>query len=519
MANRDIAAARAYHNATKHSYSSVRASGHRLDWDNRPLPFKVYPHLEAIRLPQEFPPLRLPALEAIARLEAERATAIPDLSGLAQLLYLSAGITRRRRYPGGEIYFRAASHTGAMYAIELYAVCGDLPGLPAGVYHFGPGDFALRRLRAGDWRDVLAQASGGEAATAHAPVVIVSTGTYWRNAWKYQSRTYRHFGWDNGTLLANLLAAATASDWPARVVLGFADEPVNALLGLDTEREVALSLVPVGYLEAPAPEITASLPPIAHETVPLSKREVDYPAMREMHAATVLRTGAQAAAWRAAPAPQAITAPPQAGTASSGAAHPLAPPDEVPAPHDGIHQVILRRGSTRSFATRPISLAQLSTVLRAATQGVPADFLDPPHALLNDVYLIAHAVEGLPSGAYVLQRDTWVLQPLKAGAFRAEAGYLGLEQQLPADASVAIYYLADLEAICERFGNRGYRAVQLEAGILGGKVYLAAYAQHLGATGLTFYDDDVIDFFAPHAAGKSAIFHMAVGRSAQRTAD
>ena len=41
----------------------------------------------------------------------------------------------------------------------------------------------------------------------------------------------------------------------------------------------------------------------------------------------------------------------------------------------------------------------------------------------------------------------------------------------------------------------------------------------LGATGLTFYDDDVIDFFAPHAAGKSAIFHMAVGRSAQRTAN
>jgi len=39
----------------------------------------------------------------------------------------------------------------------------------------------------------------------------------------------------------------------------------------------------------------------------------------------------------------------------------------------------------------------------------------------------------------------------------------------------------------QRFGNRGYRAVQLEAGILGGKLYLAAYAQRLGATGLTFF--------------------------------
>jgi ABC-type uncharacterized transport system YnjBCD ATPase subunit len=69
-----------------------------------------------------------------------------------------------------------------------------------------------------------------------------------------------------------------------------------------------------------------------------------------------------------------------------------------------------------------------------------------------------------------------------------------------------------------RLGNRGYRAVQLEAGITGGKLYLAAYAQRLGATGLTFYDDDVTSFFSPHGAGKSAIFLVAVGHSAKRHA-
>ena len=93
--------------------------------------------------------------------------------------------------------------------------------------------------------------------------------------------------------------------------------------------------------------------------------------------------------------------------------------------------------------------------------------------------------------------------------------YLGLEQELPGDASVAVFYLADLRPILERFGNRGYRAAQLEAGILGGKLYLASYAQRLGATGLTFFDEDVTNFFSPHAAGKSAIFLTAVGRSAR----
>jgi len=89
---------------------------------------------------------------------------------------------------------------------------------------------------------------------------------------------------------------------------------------------------------------------------------------------------------------------------------------------------------------------------------------------------------------------------------------------LPADAAVDIFFLADLRPIFERFGNRGYRAVQLEAGVLGGKIYIAAYAQRLGATGLTFYDDEVTRFFSPHAEGKSAIFLVAVGKSAKRSA-
>jgi SagB-type dehydrogenase family enzyme len=135
---------------------------------------------------------------------------------------------------------------------------------------------------------------------------------------------------------------------------------------------------------------------------------------------------------------------------------------------------------------------------------------------LNQLYLIVHAVEGLESGAYVFHRDRGLLECLKQGNFRAQAGHLGLDQELAADAAVDIFFLADLRPILQRFGNRGYRAVQLEAGILGGKMYLAAYAQRLGATGLTFYDDEVIRFFSPHAEGKSAIFLLAVGKSVKQ---
>src|SRR6266446_1191511 len=506
--NRNPEAAWTYHDGTKHSYTSIHTNPHFMDWSNQPLPFKIYPTLEPMRLPGELRQTGVAALSAIAESVPAHTNASPDLEAVAQLLYLSAGITRKRSYPGGEIYFRAAACTGALYEVELYLVCGCLANLDAGVYHFAPAEFGLRRLRAGDYRRVLLEATGGEPAIAHAPLTIVCTCTYWRNAWKYQARTYRHFGWDNGTLLANLLAVAAALGMSAKVVCGFVDATVNNLLDVDTQREVAFSLVALGHVSALPPPTTAGISPLGLETVPLSRTEVDYPLMRDMHAASALDSSDEVASWRSR---TRIANPPP----PNGIVVQLQPLSDAEIPRDPIEQVILRRGSSRKFLQTPISLAQLSTMLDRTTRGIPADFLDPMGSQLNHLYLIVNAVEGLDSGAYVFHRDRGLLESLKQGNFRDQAGYLGLEQQLPADAAVDFFFLADLRPIFERFGNRGYRAVQLEAGILGGKLYLAAYAQPLGATGLTFYDDDVTRFISPHAESKSAICPIAVGKSAK----
>ena len=506
--NRTLEAASSYHDATKHSYASIRSNPHFLDWDNQPSPFKVYTALEPLPLPREVRQTGVAALSAIAESIRAQANAVPDLEALAQVLYLTAGITRHRKYPGGEIHFRAAACTGALYEVELYAVCGHLAGLEAGVYHFSPAEFALRRLRAGDYRGVLSESTGGEPAIIHAPLTIICTCTYWRNAWKYQARTYRHFGWDNGTLLANLLAVATVLGLPAKVICGFVDADVNRLLDVDSEREVAFSLVALGHASDLPQQSLLKISALHLETAPLSRGEIVYPAMREIHAASSLHSAEEVEMWRGN-TPLTELPPP------TGPIVQLHPFSDAEMPRDPIEQVILRRGSARKFAHLPIGLAQLSTMLDRATRGIPADFLDPPGTHLNDLYLIVNAVEGLDPGAYVFHRDRRVLECLKLGNFRAEAGHLGLDQQLPADSAVDIFFLADLQLILQRFGNRGYRAVQLEAGILSGKLYLAAYAQRLGATGLTFYDDDVIRFFSPHAQTKSVIMLVAIGKSAK----
>jgi SagB-type dehydrogenase family enzyme len=509
MGNQDTDAAWKYHNATKHSYASVRTNPHALDWQNKPLPFKIYPTLEVIRLPRDVRQTRVSALSAVSTtcVQRSRKPSIPNLDELAQLLYLSAGITRSRKYPGGEMFFRAAACTGALYEIELYVVCGDLPGLAAGVYHFGVAEFGLRQLRSGDFREVLTNATGREASVAHASLTMVCTGTFWRNAWKYQARTYRHFGWDNGTILANLLAVSTSLGFPSEVVVGFVDEKVNRLLDLDTKREVAFSLVTVGHVSSTPKKLKA---PVGNLELPLvspSASEVDYPEMREMHGASELLSSKAVAAWRK----RALARKPQspAGTIIQ------LPSVSGSEAGDSIEQVIMRRGSTRKFAQRSISLLEFSTTLYRATRGVPTDFV-AIHSSLNDLYVIVNSVDGLASGAYFYRPETHGLELLRRGNFRKLSGYLGLEQALAEDASFTVFFLADLVTIVSRLGNRAYRATQLEAGIIGGKLYLAAYSQGLGATGLTFYDDDVVRFFCPHAQGKSAIFLVAVGK---RSAD
>ena len=295
--NRNSDVAQAYHNATKHSYASVRNNPHFLDFENQPLPFKIYPTLQPSSLPSEVRQTGVAALSAISEIVPPQTDVAPDLEQIAQLLYLSAGITRHRKYPGGEIYFRAAACTGALYEVELYLVCADLSNLEAGVYHFAAAEFGLRKLRAGDYRSVLDRSH--------------------RRRTRHRSRPADH------RLHLHLLAqrlevsgphlpplrlgqrhparqpagVGTALGLPAKVVSGFADDTVNSLLDVDPLREVAFSLVPLGHVTAISPQPPA-LSPLGLETVPLSRHEIDYPLMREMHAASSLQSAQEISAWR-----------------------------------------------------------------------------------------------------------------------------------------------------------------------------------------------------------------------------
>jgi len=512
VVNSDTQATWDYHNGTKHPGGALLDASYIYDSSKRPLLFKVYTGIAPTKLPLDATARDASALQAIVGNDLVAGTDQKlDLETLTRIFKFSTGITKSlpSQTTGETILFRAAACTGALFHIEFYLVCGDIPGLEAGVYHLDPQGPSIRRLRVGDYRRVLVEASGHEPGVEQAAAILIATDVIWRNAVKYQAREYRHAFWDSGTILANTLASATAHHLSARVVAGFVDATVSRLLDLDPHRELALALVPIGAEPGITPPSSLSLDPLNLAVRPIADYEIDFPAIKTMHAASTLFDPEAVAAWRGA-APGTLSLPPV------GMLIPLQPLTRDRLPVDPLEQVIMRRGSTRQFTHEAITFEQLSTALYQSLQGVAADFLAQPGMTLNDVYLTIHAVEGLVPGTYVLRRDTWELELLKPGDFRATSGYLALGQDLAYDACVNIFFLADLHPILARFGNRGYRAAQFDAAISAGRMYLASYAQHFGATGLTFYDDAVTDFFSPHAQNKSVMFMIALGHKAAR---
>jgi hypothetical protein len=189
---------------------------------------------------------------------------------------------------------------------------------------------------------------------------------------------------------------------------------------------------------------------------------------------------------------------------------PLPPPIADAASSRKLAEVILKRGSTRRFARSPITFSQLSTILRTSTGPIPRDYFPDGDSLI-ETYIVANAVKGLDAGSYFHSVEQKSLEQLKRGEFRQMSAYLCLGQPLFGDASVVFFLMTRLRDALGALGNRGYRAAQLEGGIVAGRIYLSAYSLDLGASGSTFYDDAVTEFFSPHAKEKSTMIAVGLG--------
>lgn len=353
-----------------------------------------------------------------------------DLEALARLLYLSAGaIYVVDRRDGRRFFFRTSRSAGGLFPLELYVAARGVDGLTDGVHWYDP--VAHRLL-------LIGPAPIGDATT------LVMTGVPWRTGWRYAERSFRHLYWDAGTTLAQTVAVGESAGLAPRLWTRFPDAEVARLVGADGVDEFPVALVSLGD-GVPAILASGEAAIGAHDAA-----TVEFPLVTlAQNAGELDRLGEQ---W-----PTSV---------------PLADP---PPPSEDLDSAIqLHRSTLVLDPAASVSREAFEWSLAAAVRGVDVS-----------CFVAVHAVEGIEPGLY---RWPDLDRPVRPGLLRAEVFRVCWDQELGRDAAYVVITAIDLAALDD---ERSYREAQLAAGILDGRLHLAAYALGLGARGMTFLDSEI----------------------------
>jgi SagB-type dehydrogenase family enzyme len=429
-----------YHAFSSHTRGSVVLRAPSVSWGENVPPYLDRSRLHALPLPR-------PQLGRAG--EAPPRGAAPTVDDLSILLWSAAGITERR----GGLELRAAASSGALFPTEVYAVVRMVSGVEPGVYAYDPRNHALARVREG----APSMASLGAADAGEPPITLVFTCVFRRSGQKYRDRAYRYAVADAGHVIGNVVEAASAIDVGTRLLPRFDDAKVASAVGADGEEEGVVAALAVG------PGIPPAIAPsvlVARSTAPIDGLALGATGLA--HASTSLEL-----------APLTSRAEPAVAL----------PPLEAPAPN--ALALIERRRSVREYADRPLTLREVAGVLRRGHAR------EPSLSRATRTHVIANRVQGLARGVYRYDPATGGLALAREGAFGADAGRAGLDQEVIAGAALTVAVSFD-RATLRAEGARAYRQAFLEAGMIGARLYLGAGAEGLGGCSVgAFYDEEL----------------------------
>jgi nitroreductase len=437
-----------------------------MDKATRPPFFKSYAaDLPSLDLPRDLPDPGVPATDVLA---GAPSPAQPlDAAQLGRLAYLCAGVVRKRAVRDGLTWlFRAAGSAGGLFPLEVYVSTIGVDGVPDGVHWY---DGEQHRLR------LVGPAAKGDVTT------IIVTGVPGRTGWKYAERGWRHVHWDAGTMLSQLLAAADSAGLEPRLRTVFPDAEVSKLVGADGVHELPVALVSLGAgtpaIRATGDAAPGELTPLQFPLVTAARRAGDRDTLGDPWPRRTI---------------DPTSSPPRPGGFDVGSISGQGV--GASSPRDSLDEVILRRGSQRLMdRSRNLPRESLEWPMRVALRGI-----DVPH------WVVVHGVDGVAPGVY---RWPDLDIPIRTGDLRDELDRICLGQTLGADAAYVVISATSAAGL----DDRSYRDAQLAAGIVEGRLHLAAYALGASATGMTFFDSEVPDLIGEDPDDTVTLLFTCVG--------
>lgn len=506
----------AYHQASKHHLDRYAPGPGGLDWASQPDPFRRYAGAPRIELPLRADSLAT-SFEAVRR--GERPAPHPlERDAVATLFELALGLSAWKQHAGSRWALRCNPSSGNLHPTEGYLVCPALPGLTAGVHHYLSHDHVLEQRAAPSSATWGSELRGG--------VVLALTGIHWREAWKYGLRAYRYCQHDCGHAIAAVAYAAAALGWRTRLLSGWGDAELAALLGLDRAEdfadaepespEVALW---VGPEPPPADlslkELSDGLPFIGRANR-LSHAQRDWRGIEDVDRAAHRPNAIPSLAFQAPSRPPLAESGCQAGAAT----------------------LIRQRRSAVAFdGVTTLPAERWFAMLDALLPRPDVPPLDawpwPPrvHPLL-----FVHRIDGVAPGLYLLVRNAEALAKLRealqgewewlrvesapehlplyrlaVGDARDAARMISCHQDIAADSCFAVGFLTEFAGSLQR-APWIYRELFWETGLLGQILYLEAEAAGIRATGIgCFFDDALHRLLGLDGLGWQSLYHFTVG--------
>ncbi len=211
----------------------------------------------------------------------------------------------------------------------------------------------------------------------------------------------------------------------------------------------------------------------------------------------------------------------------SAPAIPLPPGGQLPVADLALRTAIENRRTLRAYAAQSLTLDELSWLLWC-TQGVqkvisrPATLRPVPSAGARhafETYLLVNKVADVPPGLYRFVAGEHKLVEFDRApdlAARMTAALYG--QDMVQESAATFLWVAVLERMYWRYGERGYRYFLLDAGHVCQNLYLAAEAIDCGACAIgAFHDELVNPLLRLDGENQFLVYSATVGKRKQFT--